>query len=115
MSKYRNRILLVCPADLEDTANAAAEQTLGPGHGNTFTSGYSASGQAPATHYAACSAMTDGMIPQLVALAMAFPTIQAWVDGPGDFSSLAGLVHVHVGDFQPLDALSQLGLRPLSN
>lgn len=111
MSKYRNQILLLCPAALKDAANAAAEATLGSGHANTFSAGYSATGEAPATHYAARSAMTDGMAAQLGQLAAAFPTIQAWLDGPADFSGLAGLPQAHVGAFDPHAVFAGLGLR----
>jgi hypothetical protein len=89
MRRYRNQIILICPAARRDAANAAALQALGPGHENTFSSPYSKSGNPPATHYVACGPMTDSFIPKLAILADVHPQIKAIVSGQGDFDKLA--------------------------
>jgi hypothetical protein len=89
MKRYHNQIILICPAARQAAANAAALQALGPGHENTFSSPYSKSGNAPATHYVACGQMTDSFIPKLLALADAFPQIKAIISGPGNFTEIS--------------------------
>lgn len=112
---YRNRLLLLCPAAIKDAANAAASQVMGPGNDQTFRSGYSATGNEPATHYAACSVMQDEFIEQLAQVAGMFPSIRAWVSGPADFSSLAAFAsQVAIGDFDPHEVLHGLDLVPVS-
>jgi hypothetical protein len=116
MSAYRNRILLLCPAAARAAANAAATQALGPGNEDTFSAPYSPTGNAPATHYAACSLMTDGFARGLAGLAAAHPFVQAWIDGPDPelFADLAGLPQIHLGPFDPHEALAAAGLQPVS-
>jgi hypothetical protein len=116
MSAYRNRILLLCPAAARAAANDAATQTLGPGNEDTFSAAYSPTGKAPATHYVACSMMTDGFAAGLAALAAAYPVVHAWVDGPAPelFADLAGLPQIHLGPFDPHEALAAAGLQPVS-
>lgn len=113
---YRNRILLVCPAAAREAANAAALAALGPGNDNTLSAAYSADGREPATHYAACSVMTDGFTQGLGALAAAYPIVQAWIDGPDPalFADLADKPQVHLGPFDPHAALDAAGLQPVS-
>lgn len=115
MSSYRNKLLLLCPAAIKSAANIAAAQVLGPGNEQTFQAGFSSSGSAPATHFAACSVMEDSFVEQLVRLAAAFPTIRAWVAGPADFSRLEPFSsQVTIGEFVPHDVLADLNLFPVS-
>lgn len=112
--KYRNKILLVCPAAVRDVANAAAEQVMGPGNDKSFTAAQ-ADKDAPGviTCYAANAVMTDAFVPQLVALATNFPMILGFVSGPADFTSLAGFDNVTIlDDMDPHAVLASLNLVP---
>jgi len=80
MSKYRNQILLVCPAALREKANAAMVAMLGPGHEETFSSGYSTDGKT-VTHYVASGALTDGHLGEIKKFVESVPEIEIVVDG----------------------------------
>lgn len=113
--KYSNKLLMVCPAAIKDYANAAAEQTMGAGNGQTFLVGFSATGSAPATHYICHSPMTASFVATLVGLATTFPAIEAWVSGDADFSALAAFANAHVvDDVVAMDIISSLGLKQIS-
>ena len=107
---------MICPAARRDAANAAALQALGPGHENTFSSPYSKSGNAPATHYVACGPMTDSFIQKLAVLADVHPQIKAIVSGPGNFDKLSQKPNVKVQriPYKPHEELVKEDLRPVT-
>jgi hypothetical protein len=115
MRRYHNQIVLICPANRQAAANAAALQALGPGHENIFSTPYSKSGNAPATHYVACGQMTDSFIPKLLALADVHPQIKALVSGPGNFDELSTKPNVKAQKklHKPHEELEKEDLKPV--
>lgn len=113
--KFDNQLLMVCPANIKDYANAAAKQTMGSGNEHTFAAAYSANGENPPTHYASHSNMTSSFVVTLKGLSDAFPTMQVWVSGPADFSLIADLPQVKIVDeLDPREILQELGLLPIT-
>jgi hypothetical protein len=113
--RHGNQIILICPAAKRDQANAAALQLLGPGHEDTFSSPYNASGSGQPTHYVACGRMTDEFIATLLELADQFPTIKAVVSGPGDFAALSAKPNAKTRKqfHKPHDEIESEGLKPV--
>lgn len=110
--RFTNKLMMICPANIKDFANAAAVQTMGAGNERTFFVGYSADGNAPATHYVMHSQMTDSFVNTLIALSTTFPTIKAWVSGTADFTPLMSLAQVTIVDeVTPQTILNSEGLK----
>lgn len=100
---------VIVPAALRDTCRALVVQMAGPTHADMWSTGLSATGQAPATHYinagpvrVELAAMLDD--PALLAAGTGIPLEQAQ----------AILAACDVSDDQPEAAMARLGLSQIN-
>ena len=107
---YVHRCLIV-PASLQPTAQAMCAQLAGEGGAGMFTTGLSATGTAPASHY-----ISVGMIVDTFAYVMSDPAImyQVCIDA-GMNVTLAQCEYIlsicDISDEQAQVALDRLGLK----
>lgn len=110
---YVHRCLIV-PLEIQTTVQTMCAQLAGQGGENMFTTGLSATGDAPATHF-----ISVGMIEEQFAHAMSDPAImfQVCVDA-GINVTLEQCQYIlsvsDVSEDAPFDAIARLGLVQLT-
>lgn len=94
------QVIIVISAEERDGANAAAKDQFDPEGGErTFTSGLSADGSAPATHYWCCARFRDEAMAKLGPVAQTFASARVFVERePGEVLAECGLKPVTVTD-----------------
>lgn len=120
MSHWKHRAIIVAPITDRKPVNDAVKDSLDRlGGQNTLTVGLSNTGNAPATHYWCCTALTNDGRDGLKGLAPAFPGSKAFVwSEPANAdvdavleTELGNQPNVTVGHMTPDEVLADQGLK----